>query len=393
MHPKQALESQAALNRVLSTRPMKPPEPTLRPFAVAGSDASPFEQARRVDISVYALAQVILSHRWLVLGTGLAALLLAVGITMLTPRQYSSSTAFVPQSRGGSSNLSGLAAQFGVSVPAGDGTQSPQFYADLLLSRDILSAVANTTYSVPTAVGTRTGTLVDFYQVDEKDVPLARDKAMQKLHDNLGVSISPKTGVVTATVTAHNPGLARMIAQRLLELTNDFNLKRRRSQATAERQFTESRLAEVRSDLRAAENRLESFLQQNRQYETSPALRFDEGRLQRDVSLEQQLFTTLAQSYEQAKIDEVRDTPVITVISAPDNPIRPDPRGIVKRSVAALLGGVVVGMLLAFWREALARSRVPLERNQFSAPSRDAADGLTHPLAAVGPATGARSPP
>ncbi|MGI9091087.1 MAG: Wzz/FepE/Etk N-terminal domain-containing protein [Gemmatimonadaceae bacterium] len=353
----------------------------MRPFAVAGGDASSLEQDRPVEVSVYALGRVILSHRRLVLGTGLAALLLAIAFTMLVPQQYSSATAFVPQSRSVPSNISGLAAQFGVTVPTGDGTQSPQFYADLLLSRDILSAVASTTYSVPSAGGTRTGTLVDFYQVDEKNVPLARDKAMRKLRDDVAVSISPKTGVVTVTVTARTPALARMIAQRLLELTNEFNLKRRRSQAVAERQFTESRLAEVRSDLRAAENRLESFLQQNRQYETSPALRFDEGRLQRDVTLEQQLFTTLAQAYEQAKIDEVRDTPVITVISAPDNPIRPDPRGIVKRSAAALIGGIIIGVLLAFWREARAKAvSSPLKRNsRFAALGRDALDDPTQP--------------
>lgn len=335
---------------------MNPLEIPMRQIAGAGDDTSSLEQARPVEVSLYALVHVVLSHGRLVMGAGLAALLLAVGLTMLSPQQYSSTTAFVPQSRTASSNVSGLAAQFGLTVPSGDGTQSPQFYADLLLSRDILSAVTNTKYSVPTGGGTRTGTLVDFYQVDERDAPLARDKAMRKLRDNVAVSISPKTGVATVTVTARNPDLARLIAQRLLELTNEFNLNRRRSQATAERQFTEGRLAEVRSDLRTAENRLETFLQQNRQYETSPPLRFDEARLQRDVSLEQQLFTTLAQAYEQAKIDEVRDTPVITVISAPDTPIRPDSRGIVKRSAAALLGGIILGVLLAFWREARAKS-------------------------------------
>jgi hypothetical protein len=36
----------------------------------------------------------------------------------------------------------------------------------------------------------------------------------------------------------------------------------------------------------------------------------------------------LAQAYEQSKMDEVRDTPVITIIQPPETPLMPDAKGI-----------------------------------------------------------------
>jgi len=88
----------------------------------------------------------------------------------------------------------------------------------------------------------------------------------------------------------------------------------RQSQAAAERGFTEERMAEAQEELRAAENELQRFLQNNRQFQNSPELVFQHDRLQRRVAMRQQVYTSLVQSYEQARIDEVPNTPVITVV-------------------------------------------------------------------------------
>ena len=136
-----------------------------------------------------------------------------------------------------------------------------------------------------------------------------------------------KTGVVELEVTAGNPGLAQEINQRLIDLVNEFNLRTRQSQAANERAFTERRLEEVRQELRATEDGLQSFLQRNRDYTNSPALTFQVERLQREVSMRQEVFTTLAQEFQQAKIEEVRDTPVITVVEAPSLRSVPIPGG------------------------------------------------------------------
>ena len=72
---------------------------------------------------------------------------------------------------------------------------------------------------------------------------------------------------------------------------------------------------------------------------TRPELNFQQERLQRQVQLQQQLYTTLSQSFEQAKIEEVRDTPVITVVEPPEAPVRPDPRGLVRNAFLTIILG------------------------------------------------------
>jgi uncharacterized protein involved in exopolysaccharide biosynthesis len=77
--------------------------------------------------------------------------------------------------------------------------------------------------------------------------------------------------------------------------------------------------------------------------------------MMREVTLRSSVLTTLIQSYIEARISEVRDTPVITVLQEPYLPPRHDPR---RRILFGLLGVVLGGMLgtvLAFLVEAFAR--------------------------------------
>jgi len=136
--------------------------------------------------------------------------------------------------------------------------------------------------------------------------------------------------------------LSDEIAARLVSIINAFNLERRRTQAAAERSFAESRVTSIKGDLRAAEGRLQDFLQHNANCCEAPSLRFEEQRLSRDVATQQQLYTTMLQSFEQAKIDEVRDTPVITIIEPPTIPVRPDSR----RAALLLPLGVIAGAMV-----------------------------------------------
>jgi len=156
-----------------------------------------------------------------------------------------------------------------------------------------------------------------------------------------------KSGLVTVSVRAESAELSQQIASRVLQLLNRFNLDRRRSQAAEERRFVEGRVGEVKSELRLAEDRLQYFLQANRDYGNSPSLRFQQERLAADVALQRQLFTTLTQSYEQAKIEEVRDTPVITVVELPEVPARPDSRGLLLRALGGFVAGMLLGMAIA----------------------------------------------
>ncbi|MBA3659781.1 MAG: hypothetical protein H0W67_09305 [Gemmatimonadales bacterium] len=335
------------------------------------------------EISYLGLLNAVLRARRLVFGMAVASALIVVGISLFLPRSYTADSSFMPQSRKQGSGLSGLAAQFGLAVPAmTEGGQSPAFYADLLESHAILGQVVDTRFEYRSDTGTVQGTLIDLYRSKGETPALRRDAAIRRLEGDLSTSTVQKTGVVELSVMARHPALAVQISQRLLDLLNRFNLQTRQSQAAAERRFTEARLGGVRRDLRAAEDRAQAFLQRNRDYRNSPELTFQQDRLQREVSMQQELFTTLAQAFEQAKIEEVRDTPVITLVQQPELPVRPDRRGIVAKGIMAGVLGGLLGIAIAIAR-AYTRNSDLLETPagaEFDALRRETMDDLTRPL-------------
>jgi uncharacterized protein involved in exopolysaccharide biosynthesis len=162
------------------------------------------------------------------------------------------------------------------------------------------------------------------------------------------VNVAKETGLVSVVVTTHEPQISLSIAKRLIDELIRFHMGLRRDQASAERRFVESRLTSQRSELKESETRLAAFLLRNREYSNSPELRFQHDRLQRDVDLQQQLLSGLAQSREEALIREVRDIPNISIVEAPQLPARPEPRGLIRRATfGGLIGGAVGAFVIA----------------------------------------------
>ena len=306
------------------------------------------------DLTLVGLLGFGLRHRRLILGTGLIAFLVIGGYTFVRHRTYTSTARFMPQAttEGALARLSGLAASFGVSVPGADAGSSPAFYADLLESRDILRRTVEAPYAFVARGDSMRGTLVELFRARGSSPAIRRDAAAKQLLKSIDVRVGRETGTVDLEVTTPWAELSRQVAARMIQQVSDFNLNRRQTKAGAERRFVEARLAEAADSLRTAESRLEGFLQRNRDYRNSPQLMFAFDRLQREVNMQQQVYTTLAESYEAARIDEVRNTPVITVMEPPDLPAKPDPRlALVKGLLAGLLG-LALGAFIAAIREA-----------------------------------------
>jgi uncharacterized protein involved in exopolysaccharide biosynthesis len=316
----------------------------------SAAERSPAED----DVTLVSLLGFLVHHRWLILGTGLIAFL-TIGVwAFFGHRSYTSTARFMPQasSEGALARLSGLAASFGVSVPTTDAGSSPAFYSELLQSRDILRRTVETPYAFVAQGDSMRGTLVELFRSKGDTPGIRRDAAAKKLLKSMDVAVGRETGTVDLEISTPWPELSQQVAARMIQQVSDFNLNRRQTKAGAERRFIEARLVEAEDSLRAAESRLEAFLQRNRDYRNSPQLQFAYDRLQREVSMQQQVYTTLAQSYEAARIDEVRNTPVITVVEPPDLPAKPDPRLALVKGVLAGLLGLGLGAFIAALRQA-----------------------------------------
>ena len=347
---------------------------------------SPALDRGQEEISFLGALAAVLRHRALVLITAVLTAGAVVTAILLMPRTYTSESSFMPQAKKTGAGLSGLAAQFGFALATGDAGQSPAFYADLATSRSLLGPLVDGKYRLETRDGVVEGTLVQYYKSKGATPALRRDAAIRSLKEDIEATTVQKTGLVNLAVTMKQAPLAFEINQRLLALLNEFNLHTRQSQAAEERRFTERRLSEVRQDLRAAEDRLQQFLQRNRDVMNSPELQFQRDRLQREVLMQQEVFTTLAQALEQAKIEEVRDTPVLTTVQLPDVPVRPDRRGVVLKGFLALVAGLSLGAVLALWRSFSqnAQHMGSPQVAEFLELRRELATDLRHPWRALG---------
>ncbi len=288
-------------------------------------------------------ATVLLRRRRWIGGTALALTLATLLAVLLRGRSYTSVSAFTTQSRR-TASLSGIAAQLGIAVPGADATLSPQFYADFVRSRPVLAATADTRFP---ASGGQASDLASLLGVRQADSAETRELVIEELAGRVIASANLRTGIVRVSTRMSSADLALAVNVRLLQLVNEFNLRTRQSQASAERAFTEGRLAEARAALRTTEDRLQAFLQGNRDYRSSPQLSFAADRLQREVGERQQIVSSLAEAYEQARIEEVRDTPIITVVEPAELPVRPDSRRLIVLMVLALLGGAALAGIAA----------------------------------------------
>ncbi len=311
------------------------------------------------EISLFALGTAILRHRWRIVRWMLFGGLFAALLVFSRPALYGASGSFIPQGQydANRSGLATIAGQFGVALPAGGNSSlSPDFYASLLESRELLVRIARDTLVVR-EMGSRRIAFLDLFEISGGSSRSREEQGVRALMKMIRASVNKTTGVVEFSVATLWPSVSVTIANALVSEVNGFNQRMRQQQAAAERKFVEGRLVVAGADLRAAEDRLEGFLKTNRQYASPPDLSFQRDRLQRDVTLKQQVFTSLTQSYEEVRLREVRDTPVIAVVESPSVPTLPEPR---KRVIGVLLGlllGGLVGILLALTSEKLARRR------------------------------------
>lgn len=312
-----------------------------------------------VHISLLYVVNVILRHARLVAVTTIIIVALAIVWTATRDPEYTSVAVFQPEvSESGGSRLSGIAAQLGVPLSSSSPRESVEFYAELLQSRAMREKLARSTLSVSSDIGAMSQMTVATYLDTEGGSEAERiRRAVKRLDSSIAVGTNVATGLVTLRVSASDGEAAVQMNRTLLQLLNEFNLQSRQTQAAAEREFVSERLAEAEKELRQAESDLENFLQNNRVFAESPQLSFEAARLQRRVDLRQQVYTSLAQMLEQARIDEVRNTPVFTVIDPPEGSAEPSTRSLLLAAIVALVLGVMLAVGVAFVADHLIRHR------------------------------------
>ncbi len=309
-----------------------------------------------------------LAERWL-WWTLAPILCAALGATLaiVWPKSWAATTSFVPEQAisGGSSSILGaigsigslLGDQGGALGKLSDGP-SGEFYADVLTSQELLVSTLKGEYSDPAAPGTKR-TLLELMEPKGETAAQKLGNATRALKRKTTIELTRKSGIVKLTVTLNSPTLAADVANRMLVLLNQFNLDRRQRTSAEQRRFAEQRLLTARQELDSISRTRQAFLEENRALTNSPRLlaRYDE--LDRLVQVKEGVLLGLTRTFEESRVTEVKDTPLIAVVDHAMEPDRPEQRPLPWAGAAAAIGlllGVGAGVVASL------RKRAQVER-------------------------------
>jgi uncharacterized protein involved in exopolysaccharide biosynthesis len=287
----------------------------------------------------------ILVARWrILLVLPLVCGLLGGLVTYLIPPTYTATTTFVSASQrdvtAALGSFANVASQLGVGLPSNPST-SPQFYGDVLRSRQVMEDVVRARISDPRARRSGDSVAIADLFIDS-DTPLAMrvTEAVIALTRESTVSVNPRTSIIELRVSSRYPTGAAMVARQFLVELNRFNLETRQSQARERRRFVADRLREAQDSLARAERRQQDFLLTNRgNFRGAPTLDAEYERIQRQIQGYQDLYSNFRREYETARVDEINDTPVITIIDSAAVPLKTSaPRRLVTIVVGAMFG-------------------------------------------------------
>ncbi|HEV8125594.1 MAG TPA: hypothetical protein VGP80_15195 [Gemmatimonadales bacterium] len=275
---------------------------------------------------------------WPGLVLALVGAIIAGVIALNIPKRYTSEAVFIARGSGTSifpSALQGLAATMGFDR----GTDfSPKFYTDLLTSRVIMLSVVHDSFQV--SPGQPRQSYIEISGIKADNPALADEAALKRLARKLSARADVRTGITTVRVTARSPTLCHDVLQRLLQALDSMNVSFRQQQSRDLRIFFETRVQEAQNEMDQAENEHRRFLERNRIIRGSPMLELEDQRLSRQVDIKGAVYQTVIQQYEQSRIQEARNVPILTVLSPPNVPA--------SKSGPSRKGIVLLGALLGF---------------------------------------------
>ncbi|HKW46727.1 MAG TPA: hypothetical protein VJN70_04755 [Gemmatimonadaceae bacterium] len=295
-------------------------------------------------------------QRWrVVMWCVVTALLAATLALIFVPAVYRSRSSFVTSGSNGlklsgglsGAGLAGLASQFGLNTSA-DPSTSPDFYAELIDSRELLTRLALSRFVDPRSkTPNDSATLLQILDIKKKDPQRVMELAVKRLGKMLSVGFDNKTNLVTITADAKWSDLSAAIANRAVALVGELNGEQRRSRARARRSFVQERTDSAQAALDTAERQLRQFYEQNRQWNSAPTLVYEEGRLRRQVELANELYLTVRRELETARIDEDNHVTLITVVDSAIPPRKELWPAVLPAITVACVVGVLLGLMLA----------------------------------------------
>ena len=265
------------------------------------------------------IPQIWSARRWIALFV-LVTTALAVVYSLLQSNQYTAETTILPELERsklmGLAGISDLASAAGVSVGE---IPIARLYPLMVRSDRILHEVIFKKYSTisrPDSV-----TLIQYWGLDDRSEAEAYELALKMLRDRMDPTFDSRLLTLVLKVVMEEARLAADVANQVTKQLDIYTRTKRRTSVTAQREFIEMRLAETQTSLTASEDRLRSFREKNRRVVDSPMLLLEQARLEREFQIKSTIFVELKKQVEIAKIEEIKNIPIVNVLDVARVPI------------------------------------------------------------------------
>ncbi len=304
-----------------------------------------------------ALQLLLRKAKFIVAMTGIA-MLAGVAVTMLSSPEYTAKVALLPTAPADGLGALGMApfANFASNLGLGPGGAGIAVaFPDIIRSRQVRERVLVQEYETE-----RFGVVaLDAYLTDPgKEVPMRRARALRELEKRVRVSVDKLSGVLQVAVTMPEAKLSAQVTEAFVAELVQVESALQQDEARGNRQFIEQRLVETTAALEHAENQLTDFREHNLRIGNDPELLLQGERLAREAEIQKNVYITLTQQHELAKIEESRRGAGVQVIDPAKEPFsRSSPILLKNLVLGAFFGGAGACLLVvaqAWWRAARA---------------------------------------
>ncbi len=315
-------------------------------------------------------------------------MVLGLLIALFSPEEYSTSATLMPESQSAQSGASGLLQQYGgmlgisgANLSGGqEGSIPPQLYPNIvqslpyqveLMNTEVYFSEYDTTATVhdffseihaPSVLGYARkftiglpGEIIALFKSEEQNVnPLPKKvdrgsvlsltkeqmEIVETLRERLSISVNQETGILTLNSKFPDPQGAAEIGQAGIKLLKQHVKEYRTQKARQNLEFVQEQVKEARKRFEEAQQRLAEFRDSNQNLATAKA-QSREQELQSRYDLTFNLYNSLSQREEQAKLDLQEEIPVLSVLQPVSVPLNDNTSGLFILIVSGMLGGII----------------------------------------------------
>ena len=341
-------------------------------------------QEEEIDLLELAL-KVWAERRWILKCCGYAVIVGLV-IAFSIPKEYTATATIAPELSDGKSGggLSSLAAMAGINMNASSSADAiyPDLYPDIVSSTPFITELFDVhVESLNAKIDTTLYGYIDDYQRSPwwsavtsapfkvlgwiisifKDKEEPRDNAkldpfhltneeadvVRALSQRISVFVDKKTGLTTLSVTMQDARIAACLTDTVMSQLQNYVTEYRTNKARKYFQFQQSLFERKKKEYEKAQEEYAKFADANKNI-ILLSYRVEQERLENDMRLAYNVYTSVAQQLQVAEVKVQEITPVYTIVEPATIPIRaakPN-KAMVLIGIVLLVGVGCVGWIL-----------------------------------------------